>query len=111
MDVNHAPYHRPVAPVSDAAGVNGRAAVNGASRSVDPADDLEAERGRLEAELAATRTRIAVAHRRVASRQAEVEAAMRRELAAAREAIAAMEQEHAAALAALRSSAGPAGAR
>jgi chromosome segregation ATPase len=78
------------------------ASLNGAPTTNGSHDDLEIERVRLEAELSATRARIAAAKQRLASRDAQVEAAMRRELAVTRETIAAMEREHQEALAALR---------
>jgi DNA-binding ferritin-like protein len=92
MGFRQPPYSPGVLPPT-AAPLNGPSSVNGAH------EDLDAERARLEGEIAAARTRAVVARQRLASRDADVQELMRRELEATREAIADMDRRHRAALA------------
>jgi len=66
------------------------------------ADDFDAERSRLEAEIAAAKARAIAARERAAQREAELRAALQAELAASREQLAALEREHDATVAQVR---------
>ena len=58
------------------------------------ADDFDAERSRLEAEIAAAKARAIAARERAAQREAELRAALQAEIAASREELSALEREH-----------------
>jgi len=58
------------------------------------ADDFDAERSRLEAEIAAAKGRAIAARERAAQREAELRAALQAEIAASREELSALEREH-----------------
>jgi len=66
------------------------------------ADDFDAERSRLEAEIAAAKARAIAARERAAQREAELRAALQAELAASREQLTALEREHDATVAQVR---------
>ena len=57
-------------------------------------DELDAERVRLEAEIATAKSRAASARHRAALRDAEMRDALRAEIAASKESLTAMEREH-----------------
>lgn len=90
------------------AGLNGTS-LNGAATTVvsgtpalkvydcmqeDPMNEVEAERIRLEGDIAAARARIAVARARAESREVQTRASLHEELLAARERLVEMEREH-----------------
>ena len=76
------------------------------SHGIDPWRDLalgelEAERARLEAEIASAKSRTAAARHRMAERDAEVRAALRAELLASKETVTELERHHQTELAAI----------
>ncbi len=89
---------RRVAPVNGAAA---DAAVFGV-RLETPSHELEAERQRLQAQIAATHTRIMAARKRADRRDAEIGALLHADLVASQEYIAEMERQHDRAVAAIR---------
>lgn len=70
-----------------------------------PSHELEAERQRLEAQIAATSARILAARSRADQRDAEIGALLRDDLVASQDYIAEMERQHDSAVAAVRAAA------
>lgn len=68
-------------------------------------DDLDQERSRLEAEIAAAKARTAAARHRIASNEAEIRTALRAEIAESQQRVVEMERQHGVALSMIRDSA------
>jgi hypothetical protein len=74
-------------------------------RAEPVADEFDAERSRLEAEIADAKARAVAARQRAAEREAQMRAALQAEIAASREQLSVLEREHDATVARIRAAA------